>query len=157
MAGSVVSVDEAKPSFCLRARSGDVFEVVWNLDGLDRDRVPEPQGASGESGVVRNLHRYAVVGRPVFVGGIYQQNGGVERFEARNVYLLHSDTGRYLFEETNWWPTQITQMGDRILDHLFDANRSYSIDDFSKFYRTNLNILGQPTDESVQESALLSR
>ena len=167
VAGSVVSIDEAKPSFCLRARSGDVFEavvgpetyysVVSNLDGLDRNRVPEPQGVPGESGIVLNLRRYAVVGRPVFVVGIYQQNEGSERFEARNVYLLHSDPGRYMFEETHWWPTQTTQMADRILDHLFDAKRSYSIDDFSELYRTNLNILGQATDETVQESAVLSR
>ena len=56
VAGSVVSIDEAKPSFSLRARSGDVFEavvgpetyysVVSNLDGLDRNRVPDPQGVS---------------------------------------------------------------------------------------------------------------
>jgi mannose/cellobiose epimerase-like protein (N-acyl-D-glucosamine 2-epimerase family) len=62
-----------------------------------------------------------------------------------------------MFEETHWWPTQTTQMADRILDHLFDARRSYTIDDFSEFYRTNLNILGQMTDETVQECAVLSR
>jgi mannose/cellobiose epimerase-like protein (N-acyl-D-glucosamine 2-epimerase family) len=165
--GSVVSIDEAKPSFRLRARSGDVFEavvgpetsynVMTNLDGLDRNRIPEVRGGSGESGILLNLRRYSFVGRPVFVTGIYQQNGGAERFEARNVYLLHSDPGRYMFEETHWWPTQMTQMADRILDHLFDATRSYSIDDFAKFYRTNLNILGQATDETVQECAVLSR
>ena len=43
------------------------------------------------------------------------------------------------------------------LDHLFDDRRSYTIDDFSEFYRTKLNILGQPTDETVQECAVLSR
>jgi mannose/cellobiose epimerase-like protein (N-acyl-D-glucosamine 2-epimerase family) len=165
--GSVVSIDEAKPSFRLRARSGDVFEavvgpetsynVMTNLDGLDRNRIPEVRGGPGESGILLNLRRYSFVGRPVFVTGIYQQNGGAERFEARSVYLLHSDPGRYMFEETHWWPTQTTQMADRILDHLFDATRSYSIDDFAEFYRTNLNILGQVTDETVQECAVLSR
>jgi len=167
VAGSVIAVDEAKPSFSLRARSGEVFEavvgpetyysVMTNLDGLDRNRIPEVRGGPGESGILLNLRRYAVVGRQVFAVGIFQQSGGAESFEARNVYLLHSDPGRYLFEETHWWPTQTTQMADRILDHLFDAKRSYSIDDFSKFYRTNLSILGQPTDETVQECAVLSR
>jgi mannose/cellobiose epimerase-like protein (N-acyl-D-glucosamine 2-epimerase family) len=167
VAGSVVSIDEVKPSFSLRARSGDVFEavvgsetyyyVVTNLDGLDRDRVEEPQDSPGESDILRNLRKYARVDRPLVVVGIFQQNDGVERFEARNVYLLHSDPERYMFEETHWWPTQATQMADRILDHLFDARRSYSIDDFSEFYRTNLNILGERTDETVQECAVLSR
>src|SRR5271157_2294555 len=98
VAGSVISIDEQKPSFSVRARSGDVFEavvgpetyysIVSNLDGLDRNRVPEPQGTDGESAVVRNLRRYAVKDRPLSVVGIYQQNDGRERFEARNVYLL---------------------------------------------------------------------
>ena len=166
VAGNIVTVDPL-PSFSIEARSGDKFQavvgpetyysVVSNLDGLDRNRVPDPQGVPGENGIVFNLHKYAVTGRPVSVIGIYQQNEGAERFEARNVYLLHSDPGRYMFEETHWWPTQTTQMADRILDHLFDAKRSYSIDDFSEFYRTNLNILGQATDETVQECAVLSR
>lgn len=167
VAGSVVSIDEAKPSFSVLARSGDVFEaavgpetyysVVTNLDNLDRNRVPQPVGADGKSAIVRNLLRYAVKDRPVVVIGIYQENGGEPRFEARTVFLLHSNPERFMFEETHWWPTQTTQMADRILDHLFDAKRSYSIDDFSEFYRTNLNILGEGTDETVQECAVLSR
>ncbi len=167
VAGTVISIDPQKPSFSLRARSGDVFEalvgpetyysVLTNLDGIDRNRVEEAQVAPGESGILHNLRNYASVDRHLVVVGIYQENGEAERFEARNVYLLHSNPERYMFEETHWWPAQVTQMADRILDHLFDARRSYSIDDFSKFYRTNLNILGERTDETVQECAVLSR
>src|SRR5512132_4376960 len=167
VAGTIVSADPSKPSFSIQARSGDTFEavvgretyyqVLSNLDGLDRNRVPDPQGVAREDPLVYNLQKYAVPGRPVFVRGIYQENGNSQRYEARDVYLLHSDAKRYLFEETHWWPTQTTQMADRILDHLFDARRSYTIDDFAKFYRTNLNILGQATDETVQECAVLSR
>jgi mannose/cellobiose epimerase-like protein (N-acyl-D-glucosamine 2-epimerase family) len=165
--GKIVSVDTAKSSFSIEARSGDIFEamagpetyytVLSNLDGLDRNRVPDIEAVEGESGILYNLRKYAVQGRPVSVRGVYQQHEGRERFEAREVNLLHSDPRRYLFEETHWWPTQVTQMADRILDHLFDAKRSYTIDDFSEFYRTNLNILGQATDETVQECAVLSR
>jgi mannose/cellobiose epimerase-like protein (N-acyl-D-glucosamine 2-epimerase family) len=165
--GTIVSADPTKPSFSIEARSGDTFEavvgretnyqVLSNLDGLDRNRVPDPQGVGREDPPIFNLQKYAVPGRPVFVRGIYQENGNSQRYEARDVYLLHSDAKRYLFEETHWWPTQTTQMADRILDHLFDARRSYTIDDFSEFYRTNLNILGQPVDDTVQECAVLSR
>ena len=70
---------------------------------------------------------------------------------------MHSIPGRYLFEETHWWLVQISQMADRWLDVLFDARRSYEIDDFSKIYRTNLNITGGPTADNVQECATLSR
>ena len=47
--------------------------------------------------------------------------------------------------------------GGALLDHLFDARRSYTIDDFSKFYRTQLYIVGQPVDDDIQECAVLSR
>ena len=156
VAGTIVSADPSEAVVLDRGAERDTFEavvgretyyqVLSNLDGLDRNRVLDPQGVAGDDGVVFNLHKYAVPGRPVFVRGIYQENGNSQRYEARDVYLLHSDTKRYLFEETHWWPTQTTQMADRILDHLFDARRSYTIDDFSEFYRTNLNILvKQPT------------
>jgi len=166
VAGLVSGIDETKSSFSLRARSGDVYEavvgpttsyeVLTNLDRLQRDRVRDPEGGA-PNGAIFLLRKYIQAGRSVFVTGIYQENGGKQRFEARTVYLLHSDSKRYLFEETHWWPAQATQMADRILDHLFDAKRSYSIDDFSELYRTNLNILGQPVDDTVQESAVLSR
>ena len=167
--GMIVSrdPDPENPSFSIEARTGDIikafvgretnYSVVRNLDGLDRDRVPEPEAVSRDPEVLYKLHRYATSPRPVSVIGVYQYHENRERFGARNVYLLHSDPERYLFEETHWWPTQTMQMADRILDHLFDARRSYTIDDFSELYRTNLNILGQPTDESVQECAVLSR
>ena len=164
--GAIVSVDLSRRSFSVEARSGDIFEAVVghetnyqelsNLDGLDRNRVPDPDVAPDDQ-IDFNLQKYAVAGRPVFVRGIYQENGLSRRYEARDVYLLHSDAKRYRFEGTHWWPTQVTQMADRILDHLFDVRRSYTIDDFSELYRTNLNILGQATDETVQECAVLSR
>jgi mannose/cellobiose epimerase-like protein (N-acyl-D-glucosamine 2-epimerase family) len=167
VAGSAIAVDIGKPSFSVQARSGDVFEVMvgsttyyqvlTNLDNLGRDRVPDPPGVTRTDDVVFNLQKYVVPGRPVFVSGIYHENGNQQRFEGRTVYLLHSDPQRYMFEETHWWLVQTTQMADRILDHLFDARREYSIDDFSKFYRTNLNILGQPMNDTVQECAVLSR
>jgi hypothetical protein len=65
--GLVVQVDPNKPSFNIRARSGDVFEVMvgpptWyqmlsNLDNLGRDRVPEPQGVAGDDGVRYSLQK----------------------------------------------------------------------------------------------------
>ena len=143
VAGTIVSVDPSKPSFSIEARSGDTFEAVVgrrpitrcvsNLDGLDRNRVPDPQG-------VARRERHCVQpaastpSRSAGVRGrhLSAERAAAERFEARNVYLLHSDPDRYMFEETHWWPTQTTQMADRILDHLFDAKRSYTIDDFSE-------------------------
>lgn len=167
VAGTVIAIDVPSLSFTIQARSGDVFQayvgastyyqVLTNLDILGRDRVEDPVGVRNTDEVEFNLQKYLVSGRAVFVTGIYHQNRTDQRYEARTVYLLHSDPKRYLFEETHWWPTQAIQMADRLLDHLFDARRNYSLDDFSKFYRTNLNILGQPVNDTVQECAVLSR
>ena len=165
--GSVISVDPQGPSFCLRARSGDVFDVfvgpetyyrvVSNLDGVNRDRVKEPGNAGAGDDIRYRLVKYIQVDRAVAVSGVYQENGNDTRFEARTISLVHSEPGRFVFEETHWWISQTMQMADRILDHLFDARRSYTIDDFSKFYQTQLNILGQPVDDTTQECAVLSR
>ena len=97
VAGSVVSIDEANSSFTVLARSGDTFEalvgpttyyqVLTNLDQLSCDRVEDPANLpSGTSGVIFNLKKYIVVGRPVFVNGIFQENGGAYCFQARTVY-----------------------------------------------------------------------
>ena len=160
VAGIIVSPDPSKPSFSIEARSGDTFEAVVGetnrirrcrtLNGSDPLACPDPHAFPARKREDSNLHS-SCVRCPAFVIGIYQENEGKQRYEARTVYLLHSDEKRYLFEETHWWPTQTTQMADRILDHLFDARRRYTIDDFSKFYRTTLNILGQPTNETIQE------
>ena len=166
VAGEIVSVDLGRSSFSLKARSEDIFEAIvgatthyWvlsNLDELKPDRVLGPERA-GDDDTAYNLRKYAAVGRTVVVSGIYQENGGGQRFDAQHVYLLHSESQRYLFEDTHWWLTQVTQMADRILDHLFDERRNYTIDDFAKLYRTNLNINGQPVDNTTQECAVLSR
>ena len=165
--GSVISVDLQRLSFSVKARSGDVFEmfvgpetyyqVVSNLDGVNRDRVKEPDNTDSSDGIRYRLAKYVQNDRAVAVSGVYQENGSDTRFEARAIRLLHSEPGRYIFEETHWWISQTMQMADRILDHLFDARRSYTIDDFSKFYQTQLNILGQPIDDTIQECAVLSR
>jgi mannose/cellobiose epimerase-like protein (N-acyl-D-glucosamine 2-epimerase family) len=178
VAGTIVSVDPARRSFSFKARSGNTFEafvgatdlthypVLQNLDNLNRDRVANPQGVAppapdapddDEAKIVYYLRKYAEAGRHVVVEGIYQENGGAQRYEAREVHLLHWKPQQYLFEDTPWWPTQTTQMADRILDHLFSARRNYTIDDFSELYRTNLNIIGAPTDDTTQECAVLSR
>ena len=166
--GTVVAVNPEALSFSVKCRSADTFEafcgpetwyeVVTNLDGLGRDRVPDPEGVRSEDGDIRfRLLKYIQVGRQLSIQGVYQQNGSEARYEARAVKLMHSDPARFVFEETHWWLVQTSQLADRILDHLFDARRSYTIDDFSKFYRTQLNIVGMPVDENIQESAVLSR
>jgi mannose/cellobiose epimerase-like protein (N-acyl-D-glucosamine 2-epimerase family) len=168
IAGIVTSVDSGALKFSVRARSDDLFDinvgvttyyqVVSNLDGLNRDRAEPPATMNrGDNPVAFDLLKYVKEGCLTFVEGIRSENGAEERFEARTVYLMHSLPGKYLFEETHWWLVQISQMADRWLDNLFDVRRNYEISDFAALYRTNLNITGAPTNDSIQECATLSR
>lgn len=168
VAGTVTSVDAGALKFSIRARSDDLFDVnvgvttyyqvVSNLDGLNRDRALPPENMNRDDNPVAfDLLKYVKEGCLTFVEGVRSENGADERFEARTVYLMHSMPGKYLFEETHWWLVQISQMADRWLDNLFDVRRNYEISDFAALYRTNLNITGAPTNDTIQECATLSR
>ncbi len=165
--GKVSNIAEDRSRFTLQTRSGDSFEIrlrpqcdpfnktrfelLTNLDLLNRDRT-----AAGES----DAERYLAPGerdRYVAVIGVYQEHENERCLTAEVVHLFHSSPGNYLFEHTHWWITQISLMANQWLDNLFKDTRSYRIDDYSKFYRTNLNITGAPTDNTIQECATLSR
>lgn len=167
LAGNVVSVDEENSAFSIRTRSGDVidvqvgsttyYEVLTNVDGVSRNRMVSADAAMAN---VRDLYPCIAQGTLVYLRGVHQQYGDLERFEARTIYLLQSTAGgKYVFEEPDWWLVQISRLADRWLDELFDANRDYTVEDFSRFYRTNLNITGHPADNdpNLQECATLSR
>src|SRR5271166_126879 len=163
--GRVENIDDVY--FTLRCRSGDLFRVkcgpttnftvLRNMDDLNRDRVPNPQGFDPSKGTSETVRKYIHTGQLLAVGGIYLEHEGSTRFDARTVSLMHADQGQFLFEDTHWWLTQIGRFADQWLDDLFGDRRTYEWDDFAQLYRTNLNILGQPTDDKVQECATLSR
>ncbi len=110
----------------------------------------------------------------VAVEGIHARHEGKEIFEARRIRLLQQaliergtqvyidverqGEGRlFFFENTYWWIAQIQRMADKWLDDLFGERRDYQLADFAALYRTNLDILGEPTDDNAQEMATLSR
>ena len=158
------------PSFTIRTRGGDVvkatiseatyFAALQNLDRLDRDRIPDPAVdpiQKDTSPLAEKLKKYVVPGRLIAAEGIYQAHGGREWFDAKAVYVLYSHLNMLMFEHTHWWITQIAAMGDKWLNDLFHDKRNYQIDDFVALYQTNLNILGLPSDDNIQEMATLSR
>jgi mannose/cellobiose epimerase-like protein (N-acyl-D-glucosamine 2-epimerase family) len=159
---------------------------IATLSNLDRlDRSPAVEGvASSLAAALPGAARYSPREcddlarlderlREVFgdggvlaaVEGTYYVDGGSTCFDASIVHVLHShwthptnpSTGRYLFEHTAWWNVQIQAMADQWLDSLFGDRRDYRSEDFAGLYRTNLNILGLPTDDESQEMATLSR
>ncbi len=164
--GTVRSINPQMASCELTLRSGDVmavqlgtetwFTVLTNVDGVDRDKVPEPT-ESPPGDLARRVAKYLRPGDVVLMRGILQDNSDARRFDVRTVWLLHHLPQRFLFEDTHWWLTQTARLADAWLDDLFGDARTYREDDFSALYRTNLNILGGATDDNLQATATLSR
>lgn len=166
--GLVTDVDAHSGFFTIKCRSGDTFQiyvaphtsfqVVRNLDGLNNDRVANPPGFNPVAPSASMLiEKYVSQGGLLVVQGIEQLNEGKSRLDARTVHLLSSIKDKYLFEETHWWVTQTARLADQWLDSLFGDKRTYELDDWVALYHTNLNILGLPLDDNVQECAVLSR
>ncbi len=165
--GLAENIDPENGRFAVRCADETVFEafvtgetsywVLQNLDGLENDRVPnpEPYDASHPGDQMR---KYLRDGRLVVVQGVAQTRpGGETRFDARTVRLLSSGDEALLFESSHWWLSQTARLADQWLDSLFGDRRDYQAADFVALYRTDLNILGLPTDNDVQECAVLSR
>jgi hypothetical protein len=168
--GDVIEVRDdpnAEPSFKVRLLSNDEmdvftsdptsFEVVANLNGLSEDRFPTPQRNNGESDARFNIRKYISRHPMVCVQGILSVNDGRVRLDAKRVILLNSRPDGYAWEDTHWWLTQTITMCDQWLDVLFTDKRTFTANDFSEFYRSNLDILGGHTDDNIQECATLSR
>jgi len=164
--GTVKSVDPRAGRCEITLRSGDVmtvqfapatwFTVLSNADGVDQDKVDEP-AEQQPTDLAHRIAKYMRVKDVVFVRGILQEHGNERRFDGRTVWLQHYEPGKFLFEETHWWLTQVARLADAWLDDLFGDARTYREDDFSALYATNLNILGGRTDDNLQSTATLSR
>jgi putative intracellular protease/amidase/mannose/cellobiose epimerase-like protein (N-acyl-D-glucosamine 2-epimerase family) len=164
--GTIVQRAPEIAEFTIQLRNGDQvlisagdstsFDVLKNLDGVSRDRVAE-SSIPTFSATSNRVLKYCRVQDTVIVRGFVTEVEGRRRYEARRVILMHSEPGRFVFEDTHWWLTQIRKLADQWLDSLFGDRRDYQLADFLELYRTNLNIIGLATDDNVQEMATLSR
>ena len=162
--GYVTEIKEQDSAFSIKCRSGDElliyvaretrFQSMQNLDGIDRDRYPNPEDFSQNPSQL--IKKYIHSDRLVAVEGVYLEDGANRRLDAISVHLLQTFDGEFLFEQTHWWLTQIARLSDTWLGFLFPNKVTYEIDDF-RLYQTNLNIVGLPTDDNIQESSTLSR
>lgn len=162
--GTVIDISADERRFKIRCHTGDEYNIsvgsetqyrfLQNLDEINRDRIPNPEGFLGNPSQL--VKKYILQGRLVVVQGVYQENDDKSCVDARVISLLQSSDGEFLFEQTHWWLTQISRLADSWLGYLYPNKQSFEIDDFA-LYRTNLNIVGLPTDDNIQESATLSR
>ena len=132
-------------SFEVRSRDTTKLRALRNLAGDERPRARE----GGE----------LQLGDLVAVDGIYWRHADQEVYDAMVITVLVGHLGYYRFEHTFWWVNQINVMAKRWLDNLFGDKALYSVDDFSSYYRTALNIQGLPVEQEgdLQEMATLSR
>ncbi|WP_437329010.1 AGE family epimerase/isomerase [Sorangium sp. So ce381] len=185
--GTVRAVDPDGARFEIECRSGDrftvmvgratAFGVMRNLDGLDLDRTLDPVDATGSRDTPSwELKKYVWADMLVVVEGVYYEG---KTFAAKVVHILylstptsalpvdvattvhvkdlHGDRRRPLFEHPRWWTWHAGVLADQWLDSLFGDKRGYAIEDFVAGYRTKLNVIGLPTDDDLQECAVLSR
>ncbi len=141
--------------FTVQVQPNTWAEPLRNLDDLARLRERQDR-----AGTPRGAWRFAdqvFAGELIAVRGVWHHHAGVERFDALSIHLPYSSRGMLHFEHTHWWIHQLSVMANKWLDDLFGDTRSYEVDDFAALYRTNLNILGLPTDDDTQEMATLSR
>ncbi|GJD22069.1 N-acyl-D-glucosamine 2-epimerase [Rivularia sp. IAM M-261] len=167
--GTITAIQAEKGTFDIKCRSGDEFtvsigtetnfRVLKNLDQLDRNRIPTPSGFNDKD-PAQTVRKYIRLGRLVVLYGVYLEDKEKEKaqFDARIVHILNSLDGEYLFEETHWWLNQISRLADTWLQDMFGDKPNYqlNINDYT-LYRTNLGIAGEPTDNTIQECATLSR
>jgi len=151
--------------FTIRSQTGDEYDIrvkeqtefrsLMNLDDINNDRFVDP--SHPPSNPQENIATYLHEGMLVAVQATHQMQDDKSIFDGICVHILTTTDGEFLFEQTHWWLNQIARLADEWLDDLFGDRRTYREDDFAELYRTNLNIIGLPTDDNIQEMATLSR
>eukprot|EP00899_Mesostigma_viride_P002191 jgi/Mesvir1/11973/Mv00292-RA.1 len=157
LTGYVTAVDVGNAAFKVVVRSGDEFichlssqtwcKTLKNLDELDTDRMPNPPGFDWSPSA--RTAKYINVGALLIVAGIEMVDGPKTRIDARTIHVMENGRGGLIFEDPKWWINQIFVLAQVWCNVVGE--------DFRKNYRTNLDIAGNPTDDTSQEMATLSR
>lgn len=118
--GKVVDIRADAAQFTIRCHSGDDFEIsvgqetqfqfIRNLDGVERDRYPNPEDFCKEPSQL--VKKYIQQNHLLVLEGVYLEDGETARFNARIVHVLQAYDGKFLFEDNHWWLTQIARLAD---------------------------------------------
>ncbi|ACK73926.1 N-acyl-D-glucosamine 2-epimerase (plasmid) [Gloeothece citriformis PCC 7424] len=164
---AIIAKESNKQCFTIRTRAGDEYNIrikdqtefrcLTNLDGINNDRFGYEEPKDAQIKLQKLIEIYIHENALVAVQAIYQVQNDKSLFDASCVHLLTSRDSTFLFEQSHWWLNQISILADEWLDDLFGDRRNYTEADFSELYKTNLNIIGLPTDNNIQEMATLSR
>nr|YP_009306317.1 hypothetical protein [Derbesia sp. WEST4838]AOP19221.1 hypothetical protein [Derbesia sp. WEST4838] len=160
--GHIHSWNSRTSEFSLKLRTGQeiqiivkpetFFSVLTNLDNVSLDEFDKQ-----EEDIETKCSEYLRENTLVSVECTLQQYEGKTSITADVIHILINQNENLLFEHSDWWINQISRMADEWLDDLFGDNRNYTQEDFASLYRTNLNTYGLETDDTIQETATLSR
>ncbi|MFJ8083600.1 AGE family epimerase/isomerase [Streptomyces sp. NPDC096205] len=143
IAGYITGYEPTRDRFGLRTTDGREFtvhlgesvvsQIVRNLGDPPRDT----------SGTTRDM---LAEGRYVFVYGLFYQEPGGERFEARTLTFPEESRGEYVFERPSWWVQQAAEIADFYLrahfpDGVYDWRR----------FRTHVTLSGTHLPDTAGE------
>ncbi|PSJ46393.1 N-acyl-D-glucosamine 2-epimerase [Zobellella endophytica] len=150
-AGYIVAFDEGTRNLRIRSSNGDEISIRLgsNIYAEMIRNLGEDYKSAGS-----NWSESLVPGRYIYVYGIKYPVGGSagNYIEAKRIVFPSTNDGQYVFENINWWKTQISQLADFYIKSQFGEGEI----DFRK-YRTNLSLEGQKLGDGLQEAATLSR
>src|SRR2546423_1166704 len=119
--GLAEQIDPAGGRFTIRCSDESTFQtflttettywVLQNLDGVNNDQVPDPEGFDGSPGA--KMRKYLRDGRLVVTQGVATIGSENDRLDARTVRLLASGDDPLLFESSHWWLTQCARLADQ--------------------------------------------
>lgn len=144
------SIDPQTKNFSLTTTDGRSYDVKLsaNVYGKIMRNLGEPYlDATG------NLYDFLKEGQYLFVYGTFYPEKGDHSFEAQEINFPGKKTGKYRFEESNWWVKQSSRIADFFIKAQFgDADNI----DYSN-YRTQISLTGQHTGTIRQETDTISR
>lgn len=150
----------------VETKQSDIDQLVKRLEekeleekrnDAEKGKWKEKQEAVRDQRKSLLKYLYDKEGLLVSVFGVYSEDGDRKSCFAKRVVLMHSEADKYGWEETHWWVQQINTLFENWLDSLFQNKREFTESDIAEFYRTNLDLLGGETLDSIQECATLSR
>jgi mannose/cellobiose epimerase-like protein (N-acyl-D-glucosamine 2-epimerase family) len=149
IAGYIMSADASKKTFNLRTYDEREFQVrVTDVTyGELVQNLNEPfQALDGP------LENMLVVGRYLFVYGLFYPEDGDNVFEAKHIIFTGREVNAFRFETQDWWIKQIRALAE----FYFNAQFPDGIIDYRN-YRTHLTLEGQKIESTRQETDTISR
>jgi mannose/cellobiose epimerase-like protein (N-acyl-D-glucosamine 2-epimerase family) len=151
IAGYVTGYDRERDVFGLKTTDGRDYQVKFaaNTYGWLVNNLNEPRTWTSQD----QMRELLVLGRYLFVYGIYYPEHGGATYEAQFIVFPGRREDTYVFERQDWWIKQVGALADFYLKAQFQG-KPVNYDD----YRTTIRLTGEkPTDNYRQETDTISR